>query len=405
VLLALFDLETTVANTLDREWFGNPLTDWLRAAIILIATFLAFGLAKRLVVARLAVVAARTETDLDDLIIDLIQRTKRWFLFLLAFYIAHHFVVWPAPDVDADGKADAFGLWEQRIRIALNIGAWIQAGLWGRGVLHYGIQRMVRGRGPDDQASAMGVTVLGFIGSLVLWSLILLLCLEALHVNVNSLIASLGVGGIAVALAAQNVLGDLFASIAILLDKPFVVGDGIQVGDFNGTVERIGVKTTRLRSVNGEEIVMGNSDLISSRIRNFKRLEERRVITQIGIEYDTPVETVRRIPEMLKEIVARVPDTRFDRAHFTGFGDSALKFELVYFAQKLDYGAMMDMQQAVNLEILAHFAQAGIQFAFPTQTMRMIETGAPGTGGLAKSAGPIQSGGGGTVRVGPSTPG
>jgi len=400
--IALFDLETAVLQVMDGTWLGNPASAWIRAAIVLVATFLGLGIAKRLIVARLEVLARRTTTDLDDLVVDLVKRTRRWFLFLLAFWIAHHFIVWPVSDVDLDGKPDAIGLWESRIRIALNLGAWIQAGMWGKGLIEFGIKRLVRGTGPGDAASTMGVTVLGFVGSMILWSIILLLCLEAMHINVNSLIASLGVGGIAVALAAQNVLGDLFASIAILLDKPFVVGDGIQVGDFNGTVEKIGVKTTRLRSINGEEIVMGNSDLISSRIRNFKRLEERRVITHIGVEYDTPVETVRRIPEMLKSIVGRVPDTRFARAHFTGFGDSALKFELVYFAQKLDYGAMMDMQQAVNVEILAHFAQEGIQFAFPTQTMRMIGTDA-GTGLAARSTGPITSGAGGTIAVGQPT--
>ena len=256
------------------------------------------------------------------------------------------------------------------------MGAWIQVGLWGRGVVEYGIRRLVGGAGPEEAASTMGVTVLGFLGSLILWSVVLLLCLEALHVNVNSLIASLGVGGIAVALAAQNVLGDLFASIAILLDKPFVVGDGIQVGDFSGSVERIGVKTTRLRSVNGEEIVMGNSDLVSSRIRNFKRLEARRIVTQIGIVYGTPHEQVRAIPAILREIVERTPDTRFDRAHFRTFGESALQYELVYFAQKLDFGAMMDIQQAVNLAIHARFAAEDIQFAFPTQTVHVVD--APG---------------------------
>ncbi len=395
-MFALLDVETTLQSVADREWFGNPVSTWIRAAIVLISVFLVLGIVKRLVVARLAVLAARTETDLDDLIIDLIKRTKRWFLFLIAFWIAHHFVVWPTSETIVDGKVVHVAVWEDRFRMALNVGAWIQAGLWGRGVLQFGIRRMVRGSGPDDPASTMGVTVLGFIGSLVLWTLILLLSLEALHVNVNSLIASLGVGGIAVALAAQNVLGDLFASIAILLDKPFVVGDGIQVGDFNGSVEKIGVKTTRLRSVNGEEIVMGNSDLISSRIRNFKRLQERRVITQLGVEYDTPVAKIAAIPAMLQEIVAKVPDTRFDRAHFTGFGDSALKFELVYFAQKLDYGPMMDMQQAVNLEILRRFEAEKIQFAFPTQTMRMVPSGAP------TAMGGPGSGPHGTITVGSS---
>lgn len=401
MFLALFDLETRFQETLHREWMGNSTEAWLRAAIALVATFLALGIAKRLIVARLAALAERTTTDIDDLIIDLVKRTKRWFLFLVALYVAHHFITWPAADTNADGTPDAINVWEKRIGQVLSIGAWIQVGLWGRGVLQYGIQRMVRGRGADDPASAMGVTVLGFIGSLVLWTLILLQGLDSVGVPVTSLIASLGVGGIAVALAAQNVLGDLFASIAILLDKPFVVGDGIQVGDFNGSVEKIGVKTTRLRSVNGEEIVMGNSDLISSRIRNFKRLQERRVITQIGVEYDTPVAKVAAIPSILKEIVGHVPDTRFDRAHFTGFGDSALKFELVYFAQKLDYGSMMDMQQAVNLEILRRFEAEKIQFAFPTQTMRMV--GSPVA--QPQAHGPVGSGGGGTIAVGRPTPG
>lgn len=396
MILALLDIESSLENALHREWWGNPTEAWLRAAIVLVATFLALGIAKRLIVARLAALAQRTTTDLDDLVIDLVKRTKRWFLFLVAFYIAHHFITWPASDVDADGKADVIGKWERIFGQVLNVGTWIQVGLWGRGVLQYGIQRALRDRAPEDPASTMGVTVLGFIGSLVLWTLILLLSLEALDVNVNSLIASLGVGGIAVALAAQNVLGDLFASIAILLDKPFVVGDGIQVGDFNGSVEKIGVKTTRLRSVNGEEIVMGNSDLISSRIRNFKRLQERRVITQIGVEYDTPIAKLREIPQMLREIVGHVPDTRFDRAHFTGFGDSALKFELVYFAQRLEYVSMMDMQQAVNIEILERFEREGIQFAFPTQTMRMVQSGAP------TSMGGPGSGPHGTITVGGS---
>lgn len=365
-------LASEATALLAREWLGNPVSAWLRAAIILIATFLALGIAKRIVVARLAVLAARTETEIDDLVVDLVKRTRRWFLFLVAFWFAHHFVEWPAAPVDVAGQSAATGAWEARIRMALTLGAWIQVGLWGRGVVEYGIRRLVRGNSPEDAASTMGVSVLCFLGSLVLWSVVLLLCLEALHVNVNSLIASLGVGGIAVALAAQNVLGDLFASIAILLDKPFVVGDGIQVGDFAGTVERIGVKTTRLRSVNGEEIVMGNSDLVASRIRNFKRLEERRIVTQLGVSYDTPHEQVRAIPGILREIVEAVPHTRFDRAHLREFGDSALRYELAYFAQKLEFAAMMDVQQAVNLAIHARFDAEGIRLAFPTQTIRVV---------------------------------
>jgi small-conductance mechanosensitive channel len=254
----------------------------------------------------------------------------------------------------------------------LLIGICFQAGFWGLGLVAYGIERLIKGKSADDPARTMGVTVLKFLGTTLVWSIVVLSCLQALGAPVGTLIASLGVGGIAVALALQNVLGDLFASITILLDKPFIVGDGIQVGDFVGNIERIGVKTTRLRSVNGEEIVMGNHDLVSSRIRNFKRLNERRIVLALAIEYGTPVDLIERIPKILEDIVAHIPETRFDRAHFKGFGDSALQFEAVYFSLRSEYLALMDVQQAVNIAILRRFDEEGIAFAFPTQTVRHV---------------------------------
>jgi len=372
VLPLFLGFETALQELLQREWFGNPVLSWLRAAIVLLATFLLLGIVKRIVVARLAVVAQRTVTEIDDLVVELIRGTKRWFLFLVAAWVAHHFVHWPRTDADGDGVVDALSRWERGIEAVVWIAIWVQVGLWARGLVQFGLRGLLRRRGGDDQSAAMGLTVLSFLGSLFVWSLVVLLCLEALHVEVTSLIASLGVGGIAVALAAQNILGDLFASIAILLDKPFVVGDGIQLGEFQGTVERIGIKTTRLRSVNGEEIVMSNTDLVTSRIRNFKRLEERRIVSTIGVVYETPHETVAAIPGILRAIVESTPSTRFDRAHFKSFGDSALMFELVYFAESNEFGAMMDAQQAVNLSIHRQFEQRGIGFAYPTQTVHLF---------------------------------
>ncbi len=369
---ALLGLETPLQEFLQREWFGNPATSWLRAAIVLLSTFLVLGIVKRLVVARLAVVAQRTSTDIDDLVVDLIKRTKRWFLCLVAAWVAHHFIQWPRTDSDGDGVVDAMSRWERAIEAVVWIAIWVQVGLWGRGLVQYGLRAVLRQRGADPATASMGVTVLSFLGSLFVWSLVVLLCLEALHVEVTSLIASLGVGGIAVALAAQNILGDLFASIAILLDKPFIVGDGIQLGEFQGTVERIGIKTTRLRSLNGEEIVISNTDLVTSRIRNFKRLEERRIVTMIGVVYETPHDVVAAIPGILRAIVEATPTTRFDRAHFKSFGDSALLYELVYFAQSTEFTAMMDAQQTVNLEIHRQFEARGIDFAYPTQTVHHI---------------------------------
>src|SRR6185503_12001582 len=171
------------------------------------------------------------------------------------------------------------------LRRAILVAMWIQAGLWGLGLVQFGIGRMVRGSPANDPSRTMGASILGFIGRVFVWSLVLLLCLEANNFAIGPILASLGVGGIAVALALQNILGDLFASITILLDKPFVVGDSIVLGEFSGTVEQIGIKTTRLRSVNGEEIVMGNADLVNSRVRNFKRLSERRNLFTIGVTY------------------------------------------------------------------------------------------------------------------------
>ncbi len=368
-MLGLLEILNQAEPFWQRTYLGNTYERWGIALAVLVGSFLALGVIKRVVHAHLHRLAQRTETDVDDLLADLVQRTKRFFLFIIALWIAHHAIDWRAAPASAEGGMSKV---ETVIRDVLLIGTCLQAGFWGLGLVAYGIARLVRGKSADDPARTMGVTVLSFLGHTIVWSVVVLSCLQALNFPVTSLIASLGVGGIAVALALQNVLGDLFASITILLDKPFIVGDGVQIGDFVGNVERIGVKTTRLRSVNGEEIVMGNNDLVSSRIRNFKRLNERRVVLALGIEYGTSVTLIERIPKILAEIVNSVPETRFDRAHFKGFGDSALQFEAVYFSLRSEYAALMDVQQAVNIAILRRFESEGIQFAFPTQTVRHV---------------------------------
>ena len=180
------------------------------------------------------------------------------------------------------------------------------------------------------------------------------------------LIAGLGIGGIAIALAMQNVLGDLLASLSIALDKPFKVGDFLTIGEEKGTVEHIGIKSTRLRSISGEQIVMSNSDLLSSRVRNFGLLFERRINFKIGIVYETPREKIKQVPKILEEAIRAQPKTRFDRAHFTAFGDFSLNYEAVYFVLDPAYGTYMDVQQAINLRIHEEFEKAGIEFAYPT---------------------------------------
>ena len=362
----------TMQELMARQLLGNSVREWVVALAVLAGSFLLLGVAKRLVIFRLGKLAAKTETDLDDLLIDIVRRTRRMFLFIVAVWIAAHFVKLPGAEYE-NGELKEPSEIQTYLGIFTNISFWIQVGFWGRGLLEYGLRKLLASRGADDPTVKMGSNVLGFIGQAVLWALVLLLCLEAAGFNVNSLIASLGIGGIAVALALQNVLGDLFASISILLDKPFVVGDAIQAAEFSGSVEQIGVKNTRIRSVTGEEIIIGNNDLMSSRLRNFKRLTERRCLHTIGLVYATPHGKLQLVPDLLRSIVKANPRARLDRAHFKGFGDSAVLFELVFYTQGQEYGTMMDVQQEVLFEIHRAFEREGLEFAFPTQTLHLVQ--------------------------------
>jgi small-conductance mechanosensitive channel len=211
-----------------------------------------------------------------------------------------------------------------------------------------------------------------------------LLTLDNLGIDITALVAGLGIGGIAVALAVQNIFGDLFASLSITLDRPFVVGDFLTVGEVLGTVESIGIKSTRLRSLSGEQIVMPNSDLLSSRVRNYGRMLERRVVFATAVTYETPIDLLERIPRLIREIVEAQTDTRFDRSHFAAHGAASLDFETVYYVRSPDYNRYMDIQQAINLAVYRRFAAEGIEFAFPTQTVfvRQAPT-AKGGGGQA----------------------
>jgi small-conductance mechanosensitive channel len=353
-------MNTSIEQFLERVWLGNTYERWLLALASVAVLTVGMMVLRKLFAMRLAVLAARTETDIDDLVLDLVKRTREFFFLALAIAISSHILTLD-PHV-----ADLL-----RLRFVMLV-VFVQAGLWARGLIHYGIQRAIRGRAADDPARTMGASILGIIGQVLVWSLVVLLVLQNYGVEVTPILTGLGVGGIAVALALQTVLGDLFASITILLDKPFVVGDSITLGEFQGTVERIGIKTTRLRSVNGEEIVMGNADLVNSRVRNFKRLSERRNLFTLGVTYSTTPEQLAAIPSMLRELIEHVPNTRFERAHFKSFGDFALIFEIVYYVGRNDYLSYMDAQQAINLEIYRRFDAEGIEFAFPTQTVHYV---------------------------------
>ncbi|MGC9529694.1 MAG: mechanosensitive ion channel family protein [Candidatus Bipolaricaulaceae bacterium] len=345
-------------NLLRTVYYGNPVWLWMLAASIVVAVFLALRLARGLLLRRLRPLAERTKTDLDNFLVDLVRQTRLFFLAFLALYAGTLAVDMPA----VGGEVIA--------RLVL-LAFFLQTGFWGNAGVGYWVARTARRKLEleEDAATATTVRALGVIGRIILWTILLLLALDNLGVEITSLIAGLGIGGIAIALAVQNVLGDLFASLSIVLDKPFVIGDFIIVDQFLGTVEKIGLKTTRVRSLGGEQLIFSNKDLLQSRIRNYKRMFERRIVFSFGVTYQTPYEKLQAIPGMVREIVEAQPMARFDRAHFKSYGDFSLNFEVVYYMLNPDYNLYMDTQQAINLALHKKFAEQEIDFAYPTQTV------------------------------------
>jgi small-conductance mechanosensitive channel len=340
----------------DEIFFGNTVRMWAIGLAVALSTTFVLAAVKRFIAHRLGIFARRTSTDIDDLLVDLLNRTKIYFLFAISLYAGSHALSLNAEVVSA----------RRTILVLLLL---LQSAVWGSGLITYLLGKMAKSKMGGEGASTTTVAALGFISKTVVWSIVLLLALENLGFDVTALVAGLGVTGIAVALALQNILGDLFASLSIVLDQPFVIGDYIVVDDLQGTVEHIGLKTTRVRSISGEQIVFSNADLLKSRVRNFKRMQERRIAFSFGVTYQTTEAQITAIPRMVGDIISAQPDTRFDRAHFQAFGESALRFEVVYFVLKTDYKIFMDIQQTINLELLHRFREEGIVFAHPTQTL------------------------------------
>jgi small-conductance mechanosensitive channel len=317
--------------------------------------FLALLSLREIVVRRLAKRAERSPNGFDDLVVGLGRRTQIVVIVVAALYAGSLYVTLRPRQ-------------EQILSGAAELAVFLQIALWASVAIDFWLARQ-RLRMDHDATSVALAGVLRFVAKLTLWTLLLLVALDNVGVNVTALITGLGVGGVAVALALQNVLGDLLASLSIVLDKPFVLGDAITVDTLSGTVESIGLKTTRLRAVSGEQLVFANSDLLKSRIHNWKRLAERRVLLTFGVPYDTPPDVVERIPGMVRALVEAQELTRFERAHFKGFGASSLDFEAVYWILTPDYRLYMDRQQAVDLGLLRAFEREGIDFASGSQTL------------------------------------
>jgi len=340
---------------LEKMYWGLTLQQWLIAAAIIVGSYVVLTILLRFATKRLRNFAKGTETHIDDLIVELLSRTKVLFLLLLAMYVASLGITLPKPT-------------QRVLNVALVIASLLQAGLWGNVIISFILHRTVQRRIQQDAGSATMLTALGFLGRMVFWSVIVLLVLDNVGISITGLAAGFGIGGIAVALALQNVLADLFASLSIVLDKPFVIGDAIVVDQYQGTVEHIGLKTTRVRSLSGEEVIFSNADLLKSRIRNYKRMFERRVEFAVGITYQTPREKLSAVSGILRTIVEAQAKARFDRAHLKQLGESAVMYEVVYFVRSPDHNLSMDIQQSINLEILKKFQEEGIHLAHPTRT-------------------------------------
>ncbi len=345
---------------LDTLFLGEPVRDWLIALGVAAGTLAVLALLKKVGLRRLASLARRTKTAVDDLLVEVLHQT-RWLLILL-------------PVLFLGSQSLDVPRLHRILKTAAILAFLVQLALWLLAALDFWVERARSKRLESDAAAATMIGAFSFLGRIVLWAVIVLVALDNVGVNVTALVAGLGVGGVAVALALQNILGDLLASLSIVLDKPFVIGDSIQVDTFSGTVESIGLKTTHLRSVSGEQIILSNGDLLRSRIRNHKRMAERRVVVAFGLDHSTPADRLEAIPELLRGWLDGRDDVRFDRAHLVRLGEASFDFEAVYFVLSPDYLLHMNVQQDILLRLLRRFEKEGIELAHPARP-QLLEKG------------------------------
>ena len=335
--------------------FKNRILDYLICLFIFLISILIIHLFRRFILVRLRHWAERTATTLDDFLIGIFQGCLIPLLYFGAFYLSVRTLIL---NPTLSKIIDILGLVLLTFFTIRSLIAVINYGLevyWLKSQKDISKERSLKG-------------VLKII-KVVVWGLGIVFLLDNLGFKISTVIAGLGIGGVAVALAAQTILGDLFSYFAIFFDRPFEIGDFIIVGDYLGTIEHIGIKTTRIRSLGGEQIVFSNADLTNSRVRNYKRMDQRRVVFKLGVTYQTTLKQLKMIPRIITDVIKNTKDTIFDRAHFFSYGDFSLIFEVVYYVLSRDYNKYMDIQQEINFAIKEKFEKHGIEFAYPTQTL------------------------------------
>jgi len=333
---------------------GNSVLDYLVTLGALILFLIVFKIFQLVILNRLKKLAKTTKTDIDDILIEAVRSLKPPFYYFVSIYF-----VLPFLEIKESVLEIISG-----ILIILIVYQIIKAILI---LVDYVFEKISNKK--EDVGTKLAFSYLGIFAKVLIWSFGLLLILSNLGIDVTSLVAGLGIGGIAFAFAMKNILGDLFSSFAIFFDKPFLPGDFIRVGDQSGTVKKIGIKTTRVQASQGEEIVFSNQELTSTQIHNFKKLKERKIYFSFGVVYETPLKQIKEIPKIVKGIISEISEARFDRAHFNRFDNFALNFDVVYFVETDDYKKYMDIQQKINIEIMEAFEKEEIEMAYPTQVI------------------------------------
>ena len=348
----------TFQELLKQTFWSNTVQSYLIAFGIFIALIIIFKIFEKIILIQIEKWAKKTTTDIDDEAVKILESIPDAFYMLISVYIALQFLV--------------VNITVSKILNALLI---ILIIFWGTkavsNLIEFALYKMSSKKGEKRTEKNSTYFALSLVAKIILWTTGILLLLSNLGVNITALVASLGIGGIAIALALQNILGDIFSSFSIYFDKPFEIGDYIVIGDQKGTVKRIGLKTTRVQSLQGEEIVISNRELTSAQIRNFKKMKKRRITFEIHATYDTPSAKSKKIIKIIKYIFKKVKLCTLDRVHFKEFGSSALIFEIVYFIDSAEYGDYMDKQQEMNFAIKKEFEKEGIEMAFPTQTLHV----------------------------------
>lgn len=353
-LVPALAIELPLVGTID-------VSTHLAALLTFIGLTLLFQIVQKIIVKRLLAISSRTETAVDDVLISAIDHVRPWVYNVVAFYVALQFYTLPTVANYIITGAALFAIVWQLIEVVTKL-------------IDYTVTRLVEHHDVGEEVvvdpnATMASNMVTLLARIVLWTLGLLFVLSNLGIEITSLIAGLGIGGVAIAFALQGILSDLFASFSLYFDKPFRIGDFVVIGTDSGTVEKIGIKTTRIKTLQGEELVVSNNELTTVRVQNFKKMDRRRVAMQFGVTYDTPVNKLKQIKGIIERIFDTIDNAELNRVFFTTFGDSALLFDVVYHIDSREMKDYLEVQERYNFELLTIFAEVGIEFAFPTQTI------------------------------------